>query len=458
MTTSERPFPPGFVWGAATAAFQVEGAPDADGKGRSVWDTFTRTPGAIADGSVADIACDHYHRFPADIALLAELGFSAYRFSISWPRIQADGTGAGNQKGLDHYRRVVDACLDNGVSPYVTLYHWDLPQALEDRGGWLERDTAYRFADYAAVVADVLGDVVGDWITVNEPKVAAHAGYADGTHAPGIVDPLGGVRAAHHLLLAHGLSVPVLRERVTTHAQVGISLDLTPVTPASDLPEDVAAAGRFDGNFNRMFLDPVLRGLYPPDMADWYGGTPWVRDGDLEVISVPTDFLGINYYRGHVIAAGGNGLTSGSPTELDAVHVIPDGTPVTLTGWTVTDHDLRDLLVRLRNEYPGVPLLITENGAAYPDEAGADGVVDDPEREAYYASHLRQTLDAIAEGADVRGYFAWTLLDNFEWAEGYRLRFGLVRVDFDTQLRTPKRSGRRLGEVARANALPGDWA
>ena len=458
MTTSERPFPPGFVWGAATAAFQVEGAPDVDGKGLSVWDTFTRVPGAIADGAMADVACDHYHRYPADIALLGELGLSAYRFSISWPRIQADGTGPANQKGLDHYRRVVDACLENGVTPYVTLYHWDLPQALEDHGGWLDRDTAYRFSDYAALVAGTLGDVVQNWITVNEPKVAAHAGYAAGIHAPGVTDPLGGVRAAHHLLLAHGLSVPVLRGRVAAGAQIGISLDLTPVRPASDSDEDLAAARRFDGNFNRMFLEPVLRARYPDDMVEWYGGTPWVRDGDLGVISVPTDVLGINYYRGHVIAAGGTGLTSGSPMELDAVHVVPEGTPVTVMGWTVTDHDLYDLLVQLRDEYPGVPLLVTENGAAYPDEVEPDGVVDDPERLAYFASHLRQTLDAIHGGVDVRGYFAWTLLDNFEWAEGYGPRFGLVRVDFETQERTPKRSGRWLGGVARANALPGDRA
>jgi beta-glucosidase len=250
----------------------------------------------------------------------------------------------------------------------------------------------------------------------------------------------------------------VLRERTTADAEVGISLDLTPVTPASSSAEDAAAAQRFDGNFNRMYLEPVLRGTYPADMLEWFGGAPWLLDEDLYVISVPTDFLGINYYRGHVIASAGKGLTAGSPMELDAVQVIPDGTPVTVMGWTVTNHDLRNLLVHLRDEYPGVPLVITENGAAYPDVPGRDGVVDDPERRAYFASHLRQALDAIDQGVDLRGYFAWTLLDNFEWAEGYGPRFGLVRVDFDTQRRTAKRSGCWLGSVARVNALPGDDA
>jgi beta-glucosidase len=440
MSTPERPFPPGFVWGAATAAFQVEGGPDVDGKGPSIWDTFTRSPGAIASGATADVACDHHRRYPEDITLLAELGLSAYRFSISWPRVQPYGTGPAERRGLDHYRRMVDACLERGVTPFVTLYHWDLPQALEDRGGWRARETAHRFAEYTALVGDALGDVVHHWITVNEPKVAAHAGYAAGIHAPGVHDPLGGVRAGHHLLLAHGLAVPVLRERTTSDAQIGISLDLTPVTPASASAEDVAAARRFDGNFNRMYLEPVLRGTYPADMLEWFGGAPWLLDGDLDIISVPTDFLGINYYRGHVIASAEKGLTTGSPMELDAVHLI------------------RDLLVQLRDQYPGVPLLITENGAAYPDVPGPDGFVDDPERVAYFASHLRQALDAIDHGVDLRGYFAWTLLDNFEWAEGYGPRFGLVRVDFDTQRRTAKRSGRWLGSVARANALPGDYA
>ncbi|WP_024286315.1 GH1 family beta-glucosidase [Cellulomonas sp. KRMCY2] len=449
-------FPAGFVWGAATAAYQVEGALDEDGRGVSIWDTFTATPGAIARGDTAAVACDHYHRHPEDIALLADLGLSAYRFSVAWPRIQPDGVGGPNQKGLDHYRRVVDACLGRGVTPYVTLYHWDLPQALEDVGGWLNRDTAHRFADYAAQVADALGDVVDHWVTVNEPKVASHAGYAAGIHAPGIRDPRGGVAAAHHLLLAHGLAVPVLRERMSADGELGIALDLTPVSPASQDPADVAAARRFDGNFNRMFLEPVLRGRYPTDMIEWFGGAPWLQDGDLEVISAPIDFLGINYYRGHVIGAGDGSVLegSGTPMDLDAVHVIPPDAELTEVGWTVTPTGLHDLLLQLRDEYPHVPLMVTENGAAYPDVVAADGTVDDPKRVAYLDSHVRQMHRAIADGVDLRGYFVWTLLDNFEWAEGYKARFGIVHVDVETQRRTPKTSAAWLGAVARSNRLP----
>jgi len=449
-------FPADFVWGAATASFQVEGALEEGGRGVSIWDTFTAQPGAIAGGDTAAVACDHYHRYGEDIALLADLGLSAYRFSIAWPRIQPDGRGGANREGLDHYRRMVDTCLERGVTPYVTLYHWDLPQALEDAGGWPSRDTADRFVDYVGIVADALGDVVDHWITVNEPKVASHAGYASGIHAPGRREPAAALAAAHHLLLGHGLAARELRRRMSTGGSLGIALDLTPVTAASDTPADEAAARRFDGNFNRMFLEPVLRGRYPQDMVEWYGGVPYVRDGDLAVISEPIDFLGVNYYRPHIIRAGDGSVSSGagSPTALDAELVIPPGTPVTDVGWPVSPQGLTDLLVHLRDEYPGLPLMVTENGAAYPDEVGPDGRVDDPLRVAYLDGHLRAMRGAIAAGADVRGYFVWSLMDNFEWAEGYSLRFGVVRVDYETQERILKTSGEWLGRVAQRNALP----
>jgi len=460
MATTPLEFPDGFVWGAATAAFQVEGAVDEDGKGVSVWDTFTTVPGAIAGGDTATEACDHYHRYPEDIGQLADLGFGAYRFSVSWPRIQPEGIGKANAKGIDHYRRVVETCLERGVTPYVTLYHWDLPQALEDAGGWPNRDTAHRFADFAALVGDALGDLVEHWITVNEPKVASHAGYSDGIHAPGIRDPRRGLKAAHHLLLGHGLATQVLRQRLGSSSEVGIALDLTPVTAATPDPADVAAARRFDGNFNRMFLEPVLQGRYPQDMVEWFGGTPFVREGDLELIAAPIDFLGVNYYRPHVVRSAGHTTAAGqgSPTSLDAEVVTPPGLEVTEVGWTVVPEGLHDLLLRLRDEYPQTPLLITENGAAFPDVVGADGQVDDQRRVAYFDGHLRQMLRAIRSGADVRGYFAWTLMDNFEWAEGYGPRFGLVRVDFETQQRTPKASARWLGAVAKQNRLPSTGA
>ena len=449
-------FPVGFVWGAATASFQVEGAVDEDGRGVSIWDTFSAVPGAIAGGDTAAAACDHYHRFPEDIGILADLGLSAYRFSLAWPRIQPEGVGAPNQKGLDHYRRVIEECLERGVTPYVTLYHWDLPQALEDVGGWLNRDTAQRFADYAAIVADELGDVVEHWVTVNEPKVASHAGYGAGIHAPGIRDPRRCVEAAHNLLLGHGLATSVLRQRMSAGDELGIALDLTPVSAVSQDPADVAAARRFDGNFNRMFLDPVLRGTYPQDMIEWFGGAPYVQDGDLELISAPIDFLGINYYRPHVIKAGHGsaGAGSGSPMDLDAVHVIAPGTEVTQVGWPVSSTGLYDLLLQVRDDFPDLPMMVTENGAAYPDVVSEQGTVDDPLRVAYLDSHVRQMHRAISDGADVRGYFVWTLLDNFEWAEGYRARFGIVRVDFETQRRTPKASAAWLGAVATENRLP----
>jgi beta-glucosidase len=438
-------FPDGFVWGAATAAYQVEGAVAEDGRGPSIWDTFGARPGAIAGGDTGDVACDHYHRYPQDIDTMAGLGLGAYRFSIAWPRIQPDGAGAVNQKGLDHYRRVVDRLLERGVVPYVTLYHWDLPQALQDRGGWPERDTAYRFADYAGIVHDALGDLVRHWITLNEPKVASHAGYGGGIHAPGIRDLAQRDRAAHHLLLAHGLGLRALRAAARPGEQFGITLDLSPVDPATDSAEDVAAARRLDADDHLMFLEPVLGRGYPPEAT---GPAAAVRDGDLDLIGAPVDFLGVNYYRRIRIKAGPDGPLH---TEL----VIPDGVPVTAVGWPVQPAGLRDLLVSLRDTYPGLPpVYVTENGAAYPDQISADGTVHDPLRVEYLHRHLLALHEAIAAGVDVRGYFAWTLMDNFEWAEGYAKRFGLLYVDYADQRRIPKTSAGWYGRVARDNTVP----
>ena len=452
MTETGQRFPDAFVWGAATASYQVEGAVDVDGRGSSIWDTFCRVPGAIAGGDTGDVACDHYRRYPEDIALMSGIGLAAYRFSVAWPRIQPEGSGPANQKGLDHYRRVVDELLSHDVVPYVTLYHWDLPQALQDRGGWPDRDTAHRFADYAALVHDALGDVVKHWITLNEPKVSSHAGYGSGIHAPGIQDLDQRNRAAHHLLLAHGLGLQVLRAgRHQAGQQVGITLDVSPVVPASDSAEDVAASRRVDGDGHRMFLDPLLRGAYPADVVEQLGGArafDFVREGDLALIGAPVDFLGINYYRRMVVKAAATG-------HLRAEVVLPDGVPVTAVGWPVQPDGLREVLVGLRDSYPGLPpVFITENGAAYDDQVAADGTVDDPLRVDYLHRHLHALHDAIAAGVDVRGYFVWTLLDNFEWAEGYAKRFGIIYVDYADQRRIAKSSAAWLGRVARSNTVP----
>ncbi|GIF69161.1 beta-glucosidase [Asanoa ishikariensis] len=441
MPQEALPFPSGFVWGSATASYQVEGAADTDGRGRSIWDTFCDVPGAIVNGDTGAVACDQYHRYPADVALMASLGLSAYRFSVAWPRIQPDGRGAANQKGLDHYRRLVSTLLENGIAPYVTLYHWDLPQALQDRGGWPARDTAYRFADYAGIVHDALGDVVQHWITLNEPKVSSHAGYGSGIHAPGIRDLDQRNRAAHHLLLAHGLGLQRLR---AGGGQLGITLDLSPVEPAGPAEDDVAAARRVDADSHGLFLEPILTGAYPPGLLD----SSFVAPGDLELISAPLDFLGVNYYRRVLVRAVPDG-------HLRAETVLPPNTPVTSVGWPVQPEGLRDLLVGLSARHPGLPpIYITENGAAYPDVVGADGQVHDPLRVDYLHRHLLALRSAIEAGVDVRGYFVWTLIDNFEWAEGFTARFGIVYVDHTDQSRVPKTSAGWYGQVARSNAVP----
>ncbi|HET7568047.1 MAG TPA: GH1 family beta-glucosidase [Gaiellaceae bacterium] len=425
-----------FVWGAATAAFQIEGATAEDGRGESIWDRFAATAGKVANGDTGDPACDHYRRWPEDLDLMRSLGIQGYRFSLSWPRIQPDGRGPANRKGLDFYRRLVEGMLERGIEPLATLYHWDLPQALQDEGGWASRETAHRFAEYAGLVLDELGDLVGDWITHNEPWVTAFLGYALGVKAPGVRDWGAALRASHHVLLSHGLVVRGFRE-AGRRGRIGITLDLTVARPASRTPEDEAAALRLDGFHNRWFLDPVLRGSYPEDMVEWYearvGPFDAVEDGDLATIAQPLDFLGVNFYRPNLVAAG-----DGDPV-LD-LHEADAPEERTAMGWPVVPSTLTELLLRVRGDYGDLPLLITENGAAYDDELDGGETVEDPGRVAYLREHIAAVERARAAGVDVRGYYVWSLLDNFEWEHGYAKRFGIVFVDFPTQRRIPKRS------------------
>ncbi|MEO5876516.1 MAG: GH1 family beta-glucosidase [Streptosporangiaceae bacterium] len=450
-------FPEGFVLGTATAAYQIEGATAEDGRGVSIWDTFSHTPGRVLNGDNGDVANDHYHRFREDVALMADLGVGAYRFSVAWPRVQPDGQV--NQRGLDFYRRLVDELGGAGIEPYVTLYHWDLPQYLEDAGGWPERDTAYRFAEYAQLVHGALGDRVTNWLTVNEPWCAAFLGYGSGDHAPGRRDPADALRAAHHLLLGHGLVASVLR---TTSTKVGIAPNLYAISPATGSAADLDAARRIDGLQNRFFLDAVLRGEYPLDVRTdvaHLGFEECVKDGDLDLIGGPIDLLGINYYSRHTVSAEPGEQVATSPFAgaspwpgSEEVSFVTAGRPVTDMGWEVDATGLHEVLTRVAKEYPAVPLFITENGAAYVDEVTEKGV-DDPERVAYLDGHLRACQAAIADGVPLKGYFAWSFMDNYEWGWGYAKRFGLVHVDFGTQVRTPKTSARWFGEVARHNGL-----
>jgi len=423
-----------FLWGTATAAYQIEGAARQDGRGPSIWDTFAHEPGRVRDGHTGDVACDHYHRWPEDVALMAELGVNAYRFSLSWPRVRPGGAGAVNPKGLDFYERLVDGLLAAGITPVPTLFHWDLPQASQDRGGWLNRDTAHHFAEYAAVVAERLADRVPMWITLNEPFVHMVFGYGMGTHAPGQTLMLDALPTAHHQLLGHGLAAQALR--AAGAGQVLITNNCTPVRPASDSERDRVAAEAYDILHNRLFNDPVLLGTYP-DLSP-YGdlNLDFVRDGDLATIATPLDGLGINYYNPTRISAPQD--DGGLPfTEVGIT-----GHPTTAFGWPVVPDGLRELLTGLRARYGAAlpPVYITENGCSQPDVPGPDGVIDDQARIAFLDGHIQAVRDAQREGVDVRGYFVWSLLDNFEWAEGYHQRFGLVHVDFDTQTRTPKAS------------------
>ncbi|MFI9642600.1 GH1 family beta-glucosidase [Micromonospora sp. NPDC051925] len=430
MTTAPIPgFPAGFRWGVSTSAYQIEGGVDADGRGPSIWDTFAHTPGRVVDGSTGDVACDHYHRHREDVALLAGLGVSAYRFSIAWPRVQPGGTGPANAAGLDFYDRLVDDLLAAGIDPVATLFHWDLPQPLEDTGGWLNRDTAGRFAEYADLTAARLGDRVKLWITLNEPFIHLSLGHGTGEHAPGRALLFDSFPVAHHQLLGHGLAVAALRARTT--GPVAIANNYSPVVRHGDTDADRAAAAAYDALHNHLFTDPLLGRGYPP------GFDPGVvRDGDLAVIAAPLDVLGVNYYN----PTGVRAPEEGSPLPFELVPL--DGYPRTAFDWPVVPDGLRDLLVGLRDRYGDAlpPIQITEGGCAWDDVPDADGRVHDPDRIAYLDGHLRALRAAIDEGVDVTGYFVWSLLDNWEWAEGFTKRFGLVHVDFATQARTPKSS------------------
>ncbi len=428
-------FPPGFAWGVATAAYQIEGAVAEDGRGDSVWDVFCRKPGAIRNGDTGDVADDHYHRWPEDVELMARLGVTSYRFSIAWPRVQPDGKGPANTAGLDFYDQLTDALLARGITPVPTLFHWDLPQQLEDNGGWLARDTAYRFAEYASLAAGRLADRIPMWITLNEPCVVTLNGYGLGTHAPGRKLMLDAVPAAHHQLLGHGLAAAALR--AASARQVATTNNYSPAWPATDSAADRAAAAAYDILHNRLFTDPLLLGAYPDMSAFGLGsdGPAGVQDGDLAIISARLDALGVNYYNPtSVTCAPGSAL----PFRREKIP----GYPVTAFGWPVIPAGLTDVLTGLNNRYGQSlpPVYITENGCSVHDEVAADGTVDDQPRISYLDGHIRAMRDAMTAGVDVRGYFAWSLLDNFEWAEGFHQRFGLVHVDFATQRRRPKAS------------------
>ncbi|MGA1836550.1 family 1 glycosylhydrolase [Herbiconiux sp. 11R-BC] len=465
MTSS---FPPGFLWGSATAAAQIEGAAFEDGKEASIWDAFARVPHAVLNGDTLDVAVDHYHRMPQDVALMKELGLQAYRFSTSWARIRP-GDRDVNPAGLDFYSRLVDELLGAGILPWLTLYHWDLPQALEEKGGWANRDTAYRFRDYAEIVYDALGDRVEHWTTFNEPFCSSLLGYAAGVHAPGRQEPAAAIAAVHHQHLAHGLAVQRLRELGAQN--LGITLNLSNSLPRdpSD-PVDVEAARRFDGLQNTIFLDPILRGEYPEDVREdlaAFGIDEVVLPGDLEIIAQPLEFLGVNHYH--------DDLVSGHPLDgAEDPHLVDTGRPLsspfvgseyitfplrglprTAMGWEVNPAGLHTLLVRLGHEYPALPpLYVTENGAAYDDTVSPDGAIHDELRTKYILDHIDAVSSAIEAGADVRGYFVWSLLDNFEWAWGYGKRFGIVRVDYDTLERTPKDSALAYAGVIAGAVVP----
>ncbi|NUP77428.1 MAG: beta-glucosidase [Nonomuraea sp.] len=454
-------FPEEFVWGAATASYQIEGAVKEDGRGRSIWDTFSHTPGNVADGDTGDVACDHYHRYKDDVGLMRELRLGAYRFSVAWPRVQPDGSGPINPGGLAFYDKLIDELLEAEISPYVTLYHWDLPQALEDLGGWTNRDTAYRFAEYAQAVHDRLGDRVGDWATLNEPWVSAFLGYGNGVHAPGRHDPADAMRSAHHLLLGHGLAARALRSAGARSIMLVVNSApvLTPAQvndPAAVPSEaDAAVAHRVHTLLTRQFLDPAVYGTYPEEVlaaAGRNGGTAHIQDGDLELINAPIDLIGVNYYNPCVVESGPGLPADAAWPGSEGVRFATADAPVTAMGWPIVPDGLSRLLVRLSQDYPQVGLMVTENGAAFEDVV-EDGQVHDDDRVAYLDGHLREVHRAIEAGADLRGYLVWSLLDNFEWAEGYRRRFGIVHVDYGTQKRVPKDSALWYRDVIGRNGL-----
>jgi len=468
MSTA-RTFPPAFLWGSATAAYQIEGGAAEGGRGPSIWDTFSHTPGRTLDGDTGDVAVDHFHRWREDVAEMKRLGLGAYRFSISWSRVQPGGTGEFNADGIAFYSNLVDELIAAGIAPVVTLYHWDLPQELEDAGGWTNRETAYRFGEYAERMARELGDRVSVWTTFNEPWCSAYLGYASGVHAPGRTEPAAALAAVHHLNLAHGLAGRAIRGVLGDDAKLSITLNLHVTRP--DDPTSAAdreAVRRIDDVGNGVFLGPLLDGAYPATLfADTAHVTDWsfVHDGDLDTIRVPLDILGVNYYStgrvrhysgvGERSQADGHGASEASPwVGVDDVEFVEQPGPYTEMGWNIEPAGLTELLLRLHATYPDQPLMITENGAAFADEVAPDGRIHDERRVTYLHDHLEAVGVAIDAGADVRGYFVWSLLDNFEWAYGYSKRFGIIRVDFDTLERTWKDSAFWYRELARTHALP----
>lgn len=478
-------FPEGFTWGTATASYQVEGAIHEDGRTPSIWDTFCAKPGTISDGSSGEFACDQYHRYRNDIALMKELGVGAYRLSVAWPRIIPNPDGEVNRKGVDYYLRLLDDLCDNGIKPVVTLYHWDLPQYLEDRGGWPARDTALRYADYAAVLARAFGDRVDTWTTLNEPWCTAYLGYCNGVHAPGVRDDAKSLAAVHHLNLAHGLGIQAVRAELGEKTRMSVTLNLQVTRAATNSPADLAARRRADLFANEVWLGPMLEGRYDPEIleaskhiTDW----SFIHDGDLEAIHQPLDVLGINYYSTTYVRHRDPAQTSvksdkpikheNAMPAQESVETLPPEGELTAMGWNREPEGLRDILVELSRCYPSLPLMVTENGSAWDDEVAEDDtvtgiagpeegmiavvpgrIVHDPKRVAYLNAHVNAVHDAIDQGANVNGYYAWSLLDNFEWAFGYSKRFGIVRVDYDTQERIWKDSALRFRDIARNNAI-----
>ena len=437
-------FPDNFLWGAATSAYQVEGSPLADGAGPSIWHRFTRTPWLVPSGDNGDVACDHYRRYQEDVALMRDLGLNAYRFSVSWSRVLPEGRGRVNEKGLDFYRRLVDALLENGIRPLVTLYHWDLPAALDDRGGWLNPDVADWFADYARVMYRALDGRIEMWSTLNEPWVVTDGGYLHGALAPGHRNLFEAPIASHNLMLAHAAAVEAYRAE--GKHQIGLVVNLEPKYPASQSEEDLAATRRADAYMNRQYLDPVFHGRYPEEMREVFGEAwPDFPEADLARIRQPIDFLGVNYYTRNVSKNDPAAL----PVRASAVRQTRHA--YTETSWEVFPQGLTDTLVWVKERYGDIPLYITENGAAFYDPPTADGEVQDPLRVQYFRTHLRAAREAMDRGVDLRGYFAWSLFDNLEWSLGFSKRFGIVHVDFETQKRTPKASARFYSEVIRTN-------
>ncbi|HTW12751.1 MAG TPA: GH1 family beta-glucosidase [Solirubrobacteraceae bacterium] len=456
-TPGARRFPDGFIWGTGTSSYQIEGAVAADGRGRSIWDVFAHTPGKTFRGDTGDVACDSYNLMDEDVRIIRDLGVGAYRFSIAWPRVQPTGSGAINRAGLDYYRRLSERLREVGVAPIATVYHWDLPQALEDLGGWTARETAQRMGEFAEILGQELGDLVQTWITINEPLQTVHQGYRVGTHAPGVCDMALAAAATHHILLGHGLVLQALRAATPAGTEIGPTMDPQPAIALD--PGAEAAAVMLDAEHNRVYMDPVLARRYPEEARpEFLPPAELIRDGDLEIIGAPIDFFGVNYYRPHYIRSAdwadlrlGEQPIPGLPGIVE--YMAPD-LPRTVMGWPIVPAGLRDLLRRVHAESGGLKLYITENGCAADDYVGTQGTVDDYERIDYIHAHLEAAWEAIQDGVNLCGYFHWSLMDNFEWAEGYRRRFGLHYVDFETRRRIPKRSAHFYGQIARTGVLP----